>query len=789
MLIKKICFFGAIFLATPLLMAQYKLSGTIKDSDNKEPLKNASIYFTDLKKNTTTDQNGSYFFENLKEGKYFVEISHSNYSTFLATIDVKNDTIANFELQKSAKEIAEVVVTAVSRASELKKIPVVIKSIDQSQINQNSSTNIIDGLKNIPGINQITTGAAISKPVIRGLGYNRVITLVNGIRQEGQQWGDEHGIEIDDYSVGKVEIVKGPGSLMYGSDGIAGVLNFISQKAPSDGKIENQLKTNYQSNNNLIANSFSNRGNKNGFVWEGRITNKMAGNYENKYDGKVYNSGFKENDGNLMLGINKNWGHSYFNFSTYNNTLNIVEGERDADGKFTYINGNGDEITATDADYKGYKTGFLHQKINHLRFTSNNYFLLKSGTINADFAFQNNKRREFGDATNPNDTELYFDLNTFNYNVRYNLKESKNWETSFGIGGMQQSNTNKGLEALIPDYNFFDIGAFVYTQKKFNENLTLAGGLRFDNRNVDSKEMLEDSDVKFSKFNKNYNGISGSLGLSYQMNPQSTLKVNLSRGFRAPNIAELASNGVHEGTFKYELGDINLKSEISHQIDVAYFLNSDHITFEFTPFINFISNYIYTEKLQDANGNDVIIDPSNPVPAFKFTQGNAQLFGGEIFVDIHPHPFDWLHLENSFSYVRATQNNRADNEKFLPFIPAPKYRGEIKTQFKEVNNTFSEFYAKFSVDHYFKQNNIFSAFDTETSTPAYTLLSVGVGTNIKAFGKKDFFNFFISGENLANVAYQNHLSRLKYAPENLATGRVGVFNMGRNISTKLVINF
>ncbi len=789
MLIKKICFFVAIFLAAPLLMAQYKLSGTIKDSDTKELIKNASIYFSDLKKNTTTDQNGSYTFNNLKEGKYFVEISHSNYSTFLASIDVKNDTIANFELQKSAKEISEVVVTAVSRASELKKIPVVIKSIDQSQINQNSSTNIIDGLKNIPGINQITTGAAISKPVIRGLGYNRVITLINGIRQEGQQWGDEHGIEIDDYSVGKVEIVKGPGSLMYGSDGIAGVLNFISQKAPSDDKIENQLSTNYQSNNNLIANSFSNRGNKNGFVWEGRITNKMAGNYENKYDDKVYNSGFKENDGNLMLGINKNWGHSYFNFSTYNNTLNIVEGERDADGKFTYINGNGDEITATDADYKGYKTGFPHQKINHLRFTSNNYFLLKSGTINADFAFQNNKRREFGNATNPNDTELYFDLNTFNYNVRYNLKESKNWETSFGIGGMQQSNINKGLEALIPDYNFFDIGAFVYTQKKFNKNLTLAGGLRFDNRNVDSKEMLEDSDVKFSKFNKNYNGISGSLGLSYQMNPHSTLKVNLSRGFRAPNIAELASNGVHEGTFKYELGDINLKSEISHQIDVAYFLNSDHITFEFTPFINFISNYIYTEKLQDANGNDVIIDPSNPVPAFKFTQGNAQLFGGEIFLDIHPHPFDWLHLENSFSYVRATQNNRPDNEKFLPFILAPKYRGEIKTQFKELNDTFSDFYAKFSVDHYFKQNNIFSAFDTETSTPAYTLLSVGVGANIKAFGRKDFFNLFISGDNLANVAYQNHLSRLKYAPENLATGRVGVFNMGRNISTKLVINF
>ena len=707
----------------------------------------------------------------------------------MVSIEVNQDAVSDFTLQKSAKEIDEVVVTAVTRASELKKIPVVIKSVDKNIINQNASTNLIDGLKNIPGVNQITSGAAISKPVIRGLGYNRVITLVDGIKQEGQQWGGEHGIEIDEFSVGKVEIVKGPGSLMYGSDGIAGVLNFISPKVAANGKIENQLITNYQTNNNLIATSFSNKGNKNGFVWEGRLTNKLAGNYENKYDGKVLNSGFKELDGNLMLGINKNWGHSYFNVSSYNTTLNIVEGERDADGKFTFINSNGDDVTATDEDYKGYKVGFPHQEINHLRLTSNNYFLLKNGTVNADFAFQNNKRKEFADATNPDEKELFFDLNTFNYNVRYNVKEINNWETSFGIGGMQQSNINKGEEALIPDYQFFDAGAFVFTQKTFNKNLTLAGGLRFDNRNVDAKEMLEDTDVKFAKFNKNYSGISGSLGLSYQLDKQSTIKLNLSRGFRAPNIAELSSNGIHEGTFRYEIGDINLKSEISHQIDAAYFLNSDHVSFEFTPFVNFISNYIYTEKMQDANGNDVIIDPSDPVPAFRFTQGNAQLFGGEVFLDFHPHPFDWLHVENSFSYVRATQNNRPENEKFLPFIPAPKYRGEIKTNFEKVNNTFSDFYAKFSVDHYFKQNNIYSAFDTETATPAYTLLSVGIGADIKAFGKKDFFNVFISGENLTDVAYQNHLSRLKYAPENPATGRVGVYNMGRNFSLKLMMNF
>ena len=300
MLIKKIYFFVAMLFATQLVMAQYKLSGKITDFDTQEPVKNASVYLVDLKKSTVSDQNGNYSFQNLKSGKYFVEITGDNYTSLLVSIEVNQDAVSDFTLQKSAKEIDEVVVTAVSRASELKKIPVVIKSVDKNIINQNSSTNLIDGLKNIPGVNQITSGAAISKPVIRGLGYNRVITLVDGIKQEGQQWGGEHGIEIDEFSVGKVEIVKGPGSLMYGSDGIAGVLNFISPKVAANGKIENQLITNYQTNNNLIATSFSNKGNKNGFVWEGRLTNKLAGNYENKYDGKVLNSGFKEFDGNLM---------------------------------------------------------------------------------------------------------------------------------------------------------------------------------------------------------------------------------------------------------------------------------------------------------------------------------------------------------------------------------------------------------------------------------------------------------------------------------------------------------
>ena len=803
MKIKIIYTIVAFVFAIKTVVAQNKISGNIKDEQTKEILSGVLIYINDLKTGATTDKEGNFKLENIKTGTYLFEISLIGYKKSVKRIFIGNDTLVSFLISESVSELNEVVITAVSRSTELKLSPIIIKPIDVGDLNENSSTNLIDALKNVPGLNQITTGAGISKPTIRGLGYNRVISLYNGIRQEGQQWGDEHGIEIDEYSIDRIELVKGPGSMMYGSDGIAGVLNFISPKAPPVGQIKTQLISNYQSNNNLIGYSLSNAGNTKGIQWLGRFSNKFAGNYQNRYDGKIYNSGFQEYNGSLFLGLTKKWGYSHLNLSTFNSSLNMVEGDRDSLGQFVFATPDGSgstkEVSATSTDLSGYKIGFPHQQVYHLRVLSNNYFILRKGTINLDLGFQNNKRKEYGDVLNPNDMALFFDLNTFNYNLRYNLEELKGWETSFGGSGMQQNNYNKGLEFLIPEYSLFDVGGFVFTQKTFNK-ITLAGGLRFDNRNINSHKLILDSletpvsvedsttNLKFDAFTKNYNSYSGSIGLSYQINKKSTIKFNLSRGFRAPNIAEISSNGKHEGTLRYEYGTADLKSEVSHQIDLAYFLNSDHVTFEFTPFTNFISNYIFSGKLTSAFGGDSIPDLTDPTPAYKFTQGDATLIGGEIYLDIHPHPFDWLHIENSFSYVEARQNNQADSTKYLPFIPAPKYRGELKAQFKKVGKNLANFYIKFGVDYFFKQDKIFSAFGTETETPSYTLLSAGLGANVKAFNRPNFMSIYISAENLADAAYQSHLSRLKYAPNNPLTGRNGVYNMGRNMSLKLIFN-
>ncbi len=777
--------------------AQFNLQGKVQDAKTNKSIPKASVYINELKLASTADANGYFSFGNIQSGTYLIEIQNAGYSASSLKIKLNADTTCLVKLQKSVTELNTVIITAVSRATEIKKSPLIINTLNKQKLNENSNTNIVDALRNIPGINQITTGVGISKPIVRGLGYNRVITLHNGIKQEGQQWGDEHGIEIDAMDVSKVEIVKGPGSLMYGSDGIAGVINFIAANAPAKNTFVANYTTNYQSNNNLITNSVGIMASKNDLRYGARLTNKNAGNYANAIDGKVWNAGFKEWNGSAMLGVNKKWGHSYFNFSSYNNTLNLVEGERDSTGAFVYIDALGNELTANDK-IKGFALGFPHQLVQHNKISNNSLFFLKNAKLHVDLAFQNNKRKEYAEAANPNDIELFFDLNTINYNARLNFKEKNKWETTIGISGMQQGNKNKGEEFLIPEYTLLDAGIFAFAQKELSNKLVLAAGLRADNRNMRSNALWLDtngaptmqdsfSTIKFYSFTKNYAGLSGSLGLSYQLNKTNTLKVNASRGYRAPNIAELASNGKHEGSFRYEIGNPNLLPEYSNQLDLAYYLQSEHVSISISPFVNYINNYIYTQKLLDAFGNDSIPDPSEPAPAFLFTQGNARLIGTEIYTDFHPHPLDWLHIENTFGIVNAKLLNQTDSTSNLPFIPAAKYNGELKAELAQNSKTLSNTYVKFGLQHFFAQRNVYSAFGTETATPAYTLLHLGAGTNIAARGRKDFFTININADNITNAVYQSHLSRLKYAPINPANNRTGVFNMGRNISVQLIM--
>jgi len=778
------------------------LTGKITDKETGEVIPGVSIYFPDLKTGTTTGVDGIYKIDNLPPAKILLQINLVGYKAIIETIDLAATTIKDFAMELSVREINEVVVTGTSHSGNKNKTPTPITVVPKITLLQNSSSNIIDAIATQPGVSQITTGSGISKPVIRGLGYNRVVVVNDGIRQEGQQWGDEHGIEIDEFAVNKVEILKGPASLSYGSDAIAGVINMISAPTLTEGAIKANVLGNYQTNTGLFGYSGNIAGNLKGFIWDMRYSNKIAHAYKNKYDGYVYGSGFKETNLGGIVGVNKSWGYSHLHFSTYHLIPGITEGARDsASGKFTkefaVDNETVVDTIAADKEMKSYEPGTPHQDIRHYKMVLNNNFYLKKGNLKTIVGFQQNRRQEFADIICPNEYGLYFKMNTINYDARYIFPERNRWQTSFGVNGMQQRSKNNGMEFLVPEYKLFDIGGFVITKKSF-EKLDIGGGIRYDIRKLGGGELLLDtlgnptteddpSHIhKFNQFETNFSNISGSIGAAYKFSDHLFSKLNLARGFRTPNIAELGSNGEHEGTGRYEIGNANMKAETSFQIDYALGWDAEHISVEMDVFNNHINNFIYSTKLNSVFGGDSIVDATDPIPTFKFTQGNANLFGGEATVDLHPHPLDWLHFETSFSYVKAVQKNAPDSTKHLPLIPPAKLTCDVRADIKKAGKNFANTYFRIGIDQYFAQNKFYSAYGTETRTPGYLLINFGMGTDFVS--KKNMIcSLYFSINNLTNAGYQSHLSRLKYTDENYVTGRTGVYNMGRSMSVKLLV--
>jgi iron complex outermembrane recepter protein len=778
--------------STPELIKNSKILkgtfyGTITDAKTGKGIARASVYITDIKAGTSSDNEGNFILKNIPEGNHLIEVSHIGYTTIAESIIVSGDTKKDFVLSESVVENNAVVVTGVSGATQLKKVPFAVSVLRKQDFLQNTSTNIIESLTKIGGVSTLSSGPAISKPVIRGLGYNRVLTINDGVRQEGQQWGDEHGIEVDEASVNKIELLKGPASIIYGSDAMAGVVNIITNVPVQNNTIKANISSNFQTNNKLRTLNATIGGNKNGFNWNLYSSNKAAEDYKNKYDGPVYNSKFNEHNIGGYAGYNGNWGYSHLLVSNFNLKAGLVEGERDADGYFIKPVAGGGHTLATNADFKSTTPQIPYQHIRHFKIAADNSVKVNNNRLTFNIGFQHNQREEFGNIDDLNERALFFDLKTIAYTGQFHFAEKNNWKTSIGVNGMQQNNANKGVEQLIPDYNLFDIGTYLYTQKTINK-ITLSGGVRYDSRNASIKNLLDGGTVKGAAFTKKFSNFSGSVGVASQLTEKLNVKFNAARGFRAPSIPELASNGAHEGTIRYEYGDANLKSENSLQLDGGLEYNAEHISFGVTAFLNSFNNFIFYRKLESAGGGDSLVNVNGDLlTAFKFDQRKASLAGFEFTMDIHPHPLDWLHIQNTFSLVSGKFAEAIEGSKNIPFIPAPKLVTEFKCDFKKINKSIQNFYAKLELDNTFTQNNIFTAYNTETKTPGYTLFNAGIGADFVSKKGNQLFTLNFSAINITDVAYQNHLSRLKYAAENLASGRTGVFNMGRNFSIKLNI--
>ena len=544
------------------------------------------------------------------------------------------------------------------------------------------------------------------------------------------------------------------------------------------------VSTEYQTNNGLFGYSLSFGGNQKGFVWDARFSHKMAHAYKNKYDGYVPGSQFQERAGRLLLGVQKHWGHSWLTWTAYHLTPSIIEGERDEETG---------ELTSNYSPLTSYEKSLPFQQVKHYKLVWDNAVNLPSGMLKAIVGYQQNRRQEFEE--DMDEYEAFFKLHTLTYDIRYLTQEWNGWKLSAGIGGMYQQSLNKGEEALIPEYRLFDFGLYATASKQL-DRWTLNGGLRFDHRHLHGDELMEDDEQRFVDFRRHFNGVTGSVGAVWNVNDHLDMRLNVARGFRTPNLSELASNGIHEGSQRYEIGNRDLKAEYSLQADLGVDFTSEYVSAQLALFANRIDNYIFMHRLPEEVEEGYL--------TYAYTQGDARLLGFEAGIDVHP--VHSLHFENTFSYVDARQLNQSNESiKYLPFTPAPRWTSEVKWELMHHSHTtvghhhaegahvhgsnglsLNNVYLSAGIECYLKQDHIYSADDTETPTPSYTLVNLSAGTDILLKHKK-IAEVYITADNLLNRAYQNHLSRLKYTDMNVVTGRQGVYNMGRNVTFKLVV--
>lgn len=734
-----------LILACTNIYAQNSITGTVKDANTNKGLVYANVYFIDIEKGTSTDKNGLFKLENLPHGNYKVLISILGYETKSVPINIPITTNIDIHLNPSAIEMEAIIVSTPFHKLQSENVMKVEHQTIES-LKAQGAVSLADGITNIAGVGSITTGLGIGKPVIRGLSSNRVLVYAQGVRLENQQFGDEHGLGISDSGIESVEVIKGPASLLYGSDALGGVLYLNPEKFAESHTAHADFNGNYFSNTQGFNTNMGYKSSDDQFKFLFRGSLAEHSDYKTQ-DYRVTNTRFREQDFKAGIGFQNNGFKSEFRYNVNNSKLGIPENI-------------GVQSTL--------KTPLLpYQNITNHIFSSKSTLFLNNSRLDINLGYIYNNRKEFEDHHHDHDEHeddydheehededdivtaaLQMKLKTVNYDVKYNLPELGKFETIVGIQGMNQVNTNYGEEQLIPDATTNDIGILAKSHIHF-DNLDIQLGARFDNRNIHVLSGLQ----------KDFNSFNGALGFKTNIFKKITTRVNLATGFRAPNLSELTSNGSHEGTNRYEIGNATLKSEHNFQTDIGFEFKNEHIELFVNGFYNKINNYIYLSP----DGSTI-----NDDPVFVYLQNDANLYGGEVGLHLHPHPIHWLHIESSFETVTGKQSD----DSYLPLIPANSFTNIVRIEFEKpwINKGYS--FVKLTTT--LNQNNI-SAF--ETNTNGYSLLSAGLGGSFNVF--KNEATVTLSGTNLTNKTYMNHLSRLKADH---------IYNMGRNITVGLSYN-
>ncbi len=722
--------------------AQNIISGTILD-ESGQPLPGATIFIPETDKGTVTNLDGHYTLSNLPNGKLKIQFSFIGYVNKIETVVLTGNSLTlNVTLEPTVVKTDEIVISG-GYSSTQHENAVKIEALNLDMLDVKTSPNFTDVLRKVPGIDMISKGSGISKPVIRGLSMNDILVLNNGVRFENYQYSDHHPIGIDEFGIEDVEVIKGPASLLYGSDAIGGVINFIREKPAPIGSLIGDYSLQLFSNTLGMTNDFGIKGATKNLFAGIRAGQKTNADFLQGGGTFVPNSRF--NDFSVKTDFGGTGKIGTFKLYYDYNRQNLGMSEPEA---IAMLN------------ERGRKPEIYYEQFNTHMLSSQNKLYLGAIKLDVDAAYQSTELTHFSD---PGVSEIQMKLGTLTYETKLYLPSSVSSEYIIGFQGMNQKNSNLDNRPtkLLPDANLNNYSVFGLIQRTFLSKLKFQAGLRYDTKSIRTASLgISDSSNYRPSLQKSYGSFSGSIGMTYNITSKFLVRANFASAYRTPNLAELTSNGQHET--RYEIGDNNLVPELSHEYDLSMHYHKENFTFDLAGFYNVINHYIFISPTGTTT--------SGGVPIYKYLQNNSTLTGGEAGVHFHPESMKWLHLQSTFATVVGKQSNG----NYLPFIPADKLNFEVEV-LKENLTFIKNAFISVNSNIAFAQNN---AAPDETTTNGYTLYDLSMGGKIPF--KNQNISVRISVNNVFDKKYIDHLSTLK---------EVNYFDPGRNIAIAIKIPF
>ena len=763
------------------------VQGRILAKENMEPLPGATVYVRELKTGTVADSAGSFRLTDLCSGKYTLDYQFIGYKPLTSSVTIGDDSVFLTEpvqLVPDSQILQEVVVT--EHRSEAQQLLQTQVSLSGAALDQTRGQSLGESLKALTGLYSIQTGPTISKPVIHGLYSNRIIILNNGIRQEDQQWGTEHAPQVDQFLASRLTVIKGAASIRYGSDAIGGVILVEPKAMPTQPGLAGEVNVVGGTNgglgvaSGLLEGAFHKK--LTGLSWRLQGTVKRSG-YIRTPNYYLENTSYHENNfsGDVHYD-HRNWGAEVF-YSRFDTKIGLFTGAQ--------VSSLADLYAAIQRPEPLMQPGFSYalnrpyQDVQHDLLKIRTHFHTKQGgELTATYAWQQNQRREydyvsFSGVTTP---ELYLKLETQTVDLVWEhapvkTKTAGQWSGSVGFNGITQGNVRQYL-FLIP--NFRNYGAGLFAIERFAVNRwTLEAGLRYDYRWLRAYFLDEVTKKTYSETH-DWQNANGSLGVAYQLRPELTLTANLSTAWRAPNVADLYSNGLHQSAVAYERGNPNLKPEQAYNGNLVLAYTGKRFSGEIGVYNNLITNYIYLKP-----DSVSIVRQRGAFPSYTYTQVRATFRGIDATLNYKLTDRLTLTTKNSllFAYNHTDRN-------YLVFIPANRSDNSLRYDWSRWGK-LSNLYVSASGLYVARQNRapavttrqengqlIFTG-DFAPPPPAYFLFGAELGFTAQV-GRQPL-SVILSGTNLANVAYRDYLNRFRYFAD----------EPGRNIllKVKLPIGF